>query len=152
MHMPRLLTRFTLSCVLAGVLLNAQDAGLALRTSVGYNTQRASLPLTDDQRKEAERLGREAQQAAQAGKYGEAMKDYQQGTAVMRKIDWTPAYELAASLQGRLDHAVVQPGQAVSVTLTPLYTDDREQGTQLTATVSLAPSKRGAGEAKTLAS
>jgi predicted esterase len=150
--MPRLLTRLTLSCAVAAGFLHAQDAGLALRTSVGYNTQRASLPLSDEQRKEAERLGREAQQASQAGKYGEAMKDYQQGTAVMRKIEWTPAYELAVSLQGRLDHAIVEPGKSVNIFLTPLYSDDREQGTKLTATVALAPAKRGAGEEKTLAS
>ena len=150
--MPRLLTRLALPCLLAGTFLNAQDAGLALRTSVGYNTQRASLPLSDEQRREAERLGREAQQAAQAGNYGDAMKDYQQGTAVMRKIEWTPAYELAVSLQGKLDHAIVEPGKSVNVTLTPLYKDDREQGVKLTAAVYLVPAKRGAGEETTLAS
>ena len=101
---------------------------MALRTSVGYNTQRASLPLSDDQRREAERLGLEAQRAAQAGKYGEAMRDYNQGTAIMRNVAWTPAYELAASLQGRLDHAIVEPGQPVTVTLTPLYSNERAQG------------------------
>jgi predicted esterase len=150
--MPRLLTRFSLSCALAAGLLNAQDAGLVLRTSVGYNTQRASLPLTDQQRTEAERLGREAQQAAQSGKFGVAMKDYQQGAAIMRKIDWTPAYELVVSLQAKLDHAIVEPGKPVTVTLTPLYADPREQGTKLTATVALAPAKRGAGDEKILAS
>lgn len=150
--MPRSLTRFALPCLLAGSFLNAQDAGLALRTSVGYNTQRASLPLSDEQRQEAERLGREAQKASQAGKYSEAMKDYQQGTAVMRKIGWTPAYELAVSLQGKLDHAMVEPGKAVTVTLTPLYRDERENGTRLTASVVLTPVKDGLGDDLPLAS
>ena len=99
-----------------------------------------------------ERLGREAQKASQARNYGEAMKDYHQGTAVMRKIEWTPVYELAVSLQGRLDHAVVEPGKSVNVTLTPLYTDDRERGVKLTASVSLVPVKRDTAEAKALAS
>jgi len=152
-YMPRKLTCLTLPLLLTGgFILNAQDAGLALRTSVGYNTQRASLPLTDEQRKEAERLGQEAQRASQAGKYGEAMKDYNQGTAVMRSIPWTPAYELAVSLQGKLDHAIVEPGKSVIVTLTPLYSDDREQGLKMTAALALAPAKRGGGEEKTLAS
>src|SRR5271165_1767867 len=150
--MPRSLFRLALPCLLAGSFVHAQDAGLALRTSVGYNTQRASLPLSDEQRQEADRLGREAQKASQARNYGEAMKDYQQGTAVMRKIEWTPAYELAVSLQGRLDHAVVEPGKAVNLTLTPLYTDDRERGVKLTGTVSLLPVKRDAGDEKTLVS
>jgi pimeloyl-ACP methyl ester carboxylesterase len=150
--MPRLLIRLAFPCFLAGSFLNAQDAGLALRTSVGYNTQRASLPLSDEQRKEAERLGIEAQKAAQTGNYGEAMKDYQHGTAVMRKIEWTPAYELAASLQGKLDHAMVEPGKAVNIMLAPLYRDDREKGIKLSAVVALVPAKREAGEEKTLAS
>jgi pimeloyl-ACP methyl ester carboxylesterase len=150
--MARLLTRLVLPCFLAGSFLNAQDAGLALRTSVGYNTQRASLPLSDEQRKEAERLGIEAQKAAQAGNYGEAMKDYQQGMAVMRKIEWTPTYELAVSLQGKLDHAVVEPGKTVNITLAPLYRDDREKGVRLSAAVALVPAKRDASEEKTLAS
>ena len=137
--MPRSLIRLALPCLLAGSFVHAQDAGLALRTSVGYNTQRASLPLTDEQRQEAERLGLEAQKASQARNYGEAMKDYQQGTAVMRKIEWTPAYELAVSLQGRLDHAMVDPGSSINVTLTPLYTEERERGAKLTASVLLVP-------------
>ena len=49
------------------------------------------------------------------------MRDYYQGLAVMRNMPWTPAYELASSLQGRLDHAIVEPGKAVNVTLAPLY-------------------------------
>ena len=151
--MPRLLIAVTLPLILAGgLVLNAQDAGMVLRTSVGYNTQKASLPLTDQQRKEADRLGRDAQSAAQARKYGEAMRDYNQGVAVMRNIAWTPAYELAVSLQGRLDHAIAAPGKAVSVTLTPLYNDDREQGLKMTAAVALAPAKANGGEAVTLAS
>lgn len=125
---------------------------MALRTSVGYNTQKASLPLTDEQRQQADKLGQDAQRAAQAGKYGEAMRDYAEGTAVMRKIPWTPAYELASSLQGRLDHAIVEPGKSVNLTLAPLFSDERAQGLKVTASVQLVPAKRGAGEEKTLAS
>ena len=136
--------RLVFSLALAGSFLNAQDAGLVLRTSVSYNTQRASLPLSDDQRKEADRLAQEAQRAAQARKYADAMRDYNQGAAIMRGIPWTPAYELAVSLQGRLDHAMLEPGRAVTLTLAPLYTEDREQGLKVTAAVTLVPAKDGA--------
>src|ERR1051325_726356 len=98
-----------------GVALYAQDAGMALRTSVTYNTQKATLTLTDEQRQTADQLGRDAQQASLAGKYGEAMRDYYQGLAVMRNLPWTPAFELASSLQGKLDHAIVEPGKDVTV-------------------------------------
>jgi hypothetical protein len=57
----------------------AQDAGMVLRTSVAYNTQRASLPLSDEQRQQAEALGRKAQQANQARQYGDALRFYYQG-------------------------------------------------------------------------
>jgi predicted esterase len=151
--MPRLLIRYTLPLILAGgLVLSAQDAGMALRTSVGYNTQRASLQLTDEQRKEAERLGQEAQRAAQAGKFGDAMKDYHQGLAVMHNVPWTPAYELASSLQARLDHGLVEPGKAVNITLAPLYTDERTNAIKMTASIVLMPAKAGAAEEKPLAS
>src|SRR5437660_8277261 len=52
-----------------GAGLSAQDAGMVLRTSVTYNTQKATLQLTEAQRKQADELSREAQQANQAGKY-----------------------------------------------------------------------------------
>ena len=151
--MPQLLIRVSVPLILAaGLVVNGQDAGLVLRTSVGYNTQRASLPLTDEQRKEAERLGQEAQRASQSRQYGEAMRDYNQGTAIMRNIAWTPAYELAVSLQGRLDHAMVEPGKSVGVILTPLYSDEREKGLKMTAALALVPAKENGAEAATLAS
>src|SRR5258708_20068739 len=105
-----------------GLVLSAQDAGMVLRTSVTYNTQKATLQLTDDQRHKADELSREAQQANQAGKYGDAVRSLYQGLAVMRNVPWTPAFEFASSLQGKLDHAIVDPGAQVTLTLTPLYT------------------------------
>lgn len=150
--MPRLPIYLSVPLTLAAALVsNGQDAGMVLRTSVGYNTMKASLPLTDEQRKEADRLGQEAQRASQARKYADAMRDYNQGTAAMRNIPWTPGYELAVSLQGRVDHAMVEPAKRVTLTLSPLYRDDREQGLKMTASVALVPAKKGAGDETTLA-
>ena len=135
--------RFVRPIVFAwGLVLNAQDAGMVLRTSVTYNTQKATLPLTDEQRQKADQLGRDAQQASQARKYGEALRDYYQGLAVMRNVPWTPAFEVASSLQGRLDHAIVEPGQQVTVTLAPLYASERANGIKMSATLVLAPAKK----------
>jgi predicted esterase len=124
----------------------AQDAGMALRTSVGYNTQRASLPLTDEQKKQAEQLGRDAQRETQAGRYGEAMRKYHQGTAVMRGLEWTPALELASSLQAHLDHAMVESGQKVTVTLSPLYPAERAAAEKINAVVVLRAAMRPGGQ------
>jgi pimeloyl-ACP methyl ester carboxylesterase len=149
--MQRLLSRLALPLIFSwSFVVSAQDAGLALRTSVGYNTQKASLPLTDEQRKRADDLGQQAQQAAQAGKYGDALRDYAEGMAIMDNVAWTPAYELASSLHGQLDHAMVEPGKDVTLTLTPFFKTDRAPGT-VTASVFLVPAKEAA-EAKSLVS
>ena len=123
--------------------LQAQDAGLALSTTVGYNTQRASLKLTPEQAKEAERLGREAAQAAAAAHYADAMRFYAQGNAVMHNVEWTPDVEFASALRGSLDHAMIsgKPGGnslgAVTVSLTPLFTSSRVTAAKLSATAVL---------------
>src|ERR1019366_1119682 len=132
-----------LSLVLAsGLVLSAQDAGMVLRTSVTYNTEKATLPLTDDQRRQADELSRQAQQANQAGQYGDALRFLYQGLAVMRNVPWTPAFEFVSSLQGKLDHAIVEPGTPVTVTLTPLYATPRAANIKLTASLVLVPVKK----------
>ena len=82
---------------------------MVLRTSVTYTTQRNSLQLTEDQRNQADRLSREAQQQNREAKYGEAMRRFHEGMAVMHNVPWTPAVELASSLQGHLDHPPDRP-------------------------------------------
>jgi len=130
--------------LLLAPLLYAQDAGLVLRTSVTYRTQRNSLSLSDEQRQQADRLLLEAQQANRDGKYGDAMRSMFHGMAVMRGIAWTPAYELASSLQGKLDHALAAAGDAVTITLSPLYKSPGPGAAKLTAAIVLA-APRGAG-------
>src|SRR5262245_54492204 len=104
-----------------GPALSAQDAGMVLRTSVSYNTQKATLQLSEEQRRQADDFARQAQQANQAGKYGEALRYLYRGMAVMRNVPWTPEFEFASALQGNLAHAVVEPGAQVTVKLVPLY-------------------------------
>ncbi len=134
-----------------GLALYAQDAGMVLRTSVTYRTQRNSLQLTEEQRRQADELAREATQAGQGGKYGEAMRAYYHGLAVMRGVAWTPAFECATSLQGHLDHAVVDPGKAITVQLTSLYSCSGE-APKLAAQVVLVPLKKDGAQEKSLAS
>ncbi len=135
-------------CLFLACSLQAQDAGLALSTSVGYNTQRASLKLTPDQAKEAERLGREASQATRAAHYADALRFYAQGVAVMHNVEWTPDVELASGLKGSLDHAMISAkSQAVTVSLAPLFTSDRIAAAKLSAAAVLM---RGNQEVVTL--
>ena len=128
--------------------LQAQDAEMALSTSVGYNTLRASLKLTPEQAKEAEWLGREASTATRSGHFADALRFYAQGAAVMRNVEWTPEVELASALRGSLDHAIISPASdgkspgAVTVSLTPLFTSDRTAGAKLNATTALLRANR----------
>jgi pimeloyl-ACP methyl ester carboxylesterase len=136
--------------VLAGsFVLSAQDASLVLRTSVGYRTQLGTLQLTVEQQKRAEQFGQDAQRDAAAGKYADAIRDFYQGFAVMRGVKWTPAYALAASLQAKLDHVLIEPGSKVAVTLTPLYPTDGAP--KISASVFLVPAKKENGEERRLA-
>ncbi len=119
---------------------------MVLRTSVTYRTQRNSLTLSDEQRQKADQLSREAEQANRDGKYGDAIRAYYHGMAVMHDVSWTPAFEFAASLQGRLDHAIPAPGDAVAITLSPLY-NSHPDGVRMTAAVALvSPPKDGLPE------
>jgi len=103
------------------LLLAVVDAGAVLRTSVSYNTQKASLPLSEEQRATADRLLLEARKASGAGKLPEAMRLLHQGMAVMQGAAWTPAVEFASSLEAKADHAVLKPGQTVAVSWSPIY-------------------------------
>ncbi|HLK64583.1 MAG TPA: prolyl oligopeptidase family serine peptidase [Bryobacteraceae bacterium] len=143
------LFRFTrLFVFTAGLALYAQDASMVLRTSVTYRTQRNSLQLTDEQRQQADQLARDATQAGQAGKYGDAMRAYYHGLAVMRGVSWSPAFEFASSLQGHLEHAVLDPGKSVRVKLSPLYSSTGK----LQASLVLVPAKKDGATEKTLGS
>jgi hypothetical protein len=137
-----LATAFPLVLALGPVLFS-QDAGMVLRTSVTYNTQKATLQLTDDQRRQADELSSEAQQANRAGKYGDALRSLYQGMAVMRNVPWTPAFEYVSSLQGKLDHAMIEPGAPVKVTLTHLYATPRAAGAKVSASFMLAQKTLG---------
>jgi predicted esterase len=134
-----------------GLVLYAQDAGMVLRTSVTYRTQRNSLQLTEEQRQQADQLAREAAQAGQAGKYGDAVRAYYHGLAVMRGVAWTPALEFASGLQAHLDHAIVEPGKSIAVTLSPLYTSPAT-APKLTASLFLVPLKKDGSAEQSLGS
>ena len=118
-HAMPLLRPLRMLILTAGLVLYAQDASMVLRTSVTYRTQRNTLTLSDEQRQQADQFSREAEQANRDGKFAEAIRSYYHGMAVMRGISWTPAFEFASSLQGRLDHAIAAPGATITVTVSP---------------------------------
>ena len=81
---------FALSLFIAGAV-HAQDASQALRLSVGFRTAKNSVPMSEEKRKQVEDLEAKARAAAGAQKFGEAIKHYSHGMALMRDQPWTPA-------------------------------------------------------------
>lgn len=133
--------------VLPVLLVQAQDAGLVLRTSVGYRTQRNTLQLTDQQKQQADQLLREAEQDNSSAKYGEAMRAMSHGLAVMHGTPWTPAAEFSAALRVKLDHAMLQPDQHATLTLSVLFPPQLPAEMQkLSGSLVLLPAKNGASE------
>lgn len=136
--------------LLLASLLHAQDAGMVLRTSVTYNTQKATLPLTPEQRREAEDLQAQAQEANRAGDYANAMRLMHHGLAVMAHSPWTPAREFASSLTVKVDHAVLEPGRPVTLKFSRLYETPRASGLKLSAELAIAPARREDGARRPL--
>ncbi len=74
------------------------------------------------------------------------MRRFHEGLAVMHSVPWTPAVELASSLQGHLDHAVLDPGKQVNVSLAPLYPPERAADNVIAAVVLVPSVKDGPAE------
>ena len=111
-------------CLLAlvwGGPVGAQTAEMVHTASLGFHSQRDKLPLTPEQRREADRLDQEAQSELHAGQLGEALRRYAHAAAVLRDAPWTPDLEFAASLEGRIDHVMLEPAQVATLALTALY-------------------------------
>jgi len=99
----------------------AQTAAMARAASVAFRSQRDKLTLTSQQRREADQLDDDGQREIRAGRFGEALRDYAHAATVLRNAAWTPELEFAASLEGRMDHVLLEPGQPATLALTSLY-------------------------------
>ncbi|MEO8026810.1 MAG: prolyl oligopeptidase family serine peptidase [Bryobacteraceae bacterium] len=142
--------RLILLSAVCAALLAAQDSDSVLLTSVMYRTQQASnTSLTDEQRAEVNRLGQLGQQLGTAGKYGEAMRSFHHGMAVMQGVPWSTSLEFASSIQAKVDHALAQPGKTVTVSLTSMYATEKPVADTFTATVVLR-NARGPASAETV--
>ncbi|HEX5732476.1 MAG TPA: prolyl oligopeptidase family serine peptidase [Blastocatellia bacterium] len=127
------------ACLIAAfaVMAAAQDAAQVLRVSVGFNTVKNSTELTPEKRAEADRLGKMAQAAAAEKRFGDALKHYYQGIALMYDQQWTPARAMASALTMKLDRAVLEPNQTATIRLGQLFALDQKPEGKLSGTVAL---------------
>lgn len=135
--------RFILAAIVVacGASALAQDSGQVLRVSVGYgtmkNTPSVMAKLTPEKRLEVDRLGELARAANAQGKYGDALKHLYHAMTLMRGAEWTPARALTSALTVKVDRAMLDPGDTVSVRIGQLFALDEKLPGKLTATVSL---------------
>src|SRR5688572_22435514 len=108
----------------------AQDSGQVLRVSVGYgtmkNTPSVMAKLTPEVRAEVDRLGESARAANAQGKYGNALKHLYHAMALMRGAEWTPARALSSALTVKVDRAMLDPGDTVSVKIGQIFELDEK--------------------------
>jgi predicted esterase len=131
------LVAVVLAALLLAVAACAQDAARALQMSVAFGTLKNTVAMNAETRAEVERLEKQARAAAADRNYAGAVKQMAQGMALMRGEPWTPLRALNAALVVKLDRAVVEPGQAIEVTLSQLFPLDETPRGKLGAKLSL---------------
>lgn len=124
----------------------AQDAGLVLRTFVGYRTVKNQATMSDEKRKLVEELEAKARTANNNQKYGEALKHLAHGMALMRNRNWTPIAALTEGTTVRLESSIFDPGDVVKVTLNQIYALDEAVDGKLKGALSIAVTKDGKQE------
>ena len=132
-----------------GLVLYGQDAGMVLRTSVTYRTQRNNPQLTDEQRQMADQLAARRRRPIRRGKYGDAMRAYYHGLAVMRGVPWTPANEVRVFVAGASRSCGGGAGQTGHGHADAAL-HQRACGAKLTASVFLVPLKKDGAAEKSL--
>jgi predicted esterase len=134
-----------LSCLLFGNAL-AQDAGLVLRTSVGYRTVKNTAQMDEATKQQVIELEKKANEANSAQKYGEAMKHLSHGIALMRKQPWTPLDAFKAALTVKAERLIFDPGDTVSVKLGQMYALDEPVADPIKVTMELKRTREGKAE------
>lgn len=133
---------FALSLFLAVPAL-AQDAGQALFLSVGFRSLKNTVQMSEEKRKQVEELEAKARAAASGQKYGEAVKHFSHGMALMRNQPWTPSSAMGVALQMKLGRVVYDPGDNARITISQIFTLDEPIAGKLSGSVSMKDSKQG---------
>lgn len=120
------------------VTVSAQDAGQVLRVSVGYHTFKNSAEnISPEKRAEVDRLGKLAQEATAARKYGDALKHYYHAIAILRGSEWTPETALSNALTVKLDRVLIEPFIPLHISLGQIFTLDEKIQGKMSASIEL---------------
>ncbi len=138
--MKRSMLRGYVAALFLAVTINsgnvfAQDAGQVLRLFVGYRTLANRVPMNEEKRALVNQLQSKATAANSDKKYGEAIKHLSHGIALMRNQPWTPSSELGAALQIKSSRVIVDPGDEIDLTLSPIFSPDQKLNGKLSGSV-----------------
>ncbi len=127
-----------LTCCAVGI---AQDSGQVLRVFVGYTTMRNTpsvvSKLSTEAQAKVDKLAEMARKANGEGKYGDALKHLYHAMSVMRGVEWTPMRALGSAVTVKVDKAVVDPGDKLSVKISQIYAVDDKVTSKLAGSLSL---------------
>ncbi|MGE0128557.1 MAG: prolyl oligopeptidase family serine peptidase [Blastocatellales bacterium] len=140
---------FALSLFLARPALS-QDAGQSLFLSVGFRSLKNTAQMSEEKRKLIEELEAKARAATSNQKYGEAIKHYSHGMALMRNQPWTPSTAMSTALQMKLERVVFDPGDAARITISQIFTLDEAIAGKLGGSISLKDKQSVEKELKSL--
>jgi pimeloyl-ACP methyl ester carboxylesterase len=124
--------------MLVAPVASAQTAASVRNAAADFRAEAQNL--TPSERSRTNSLEQEAEQAAQAGRFGDALRAYAHAAAVLRKAEWTPALELASAIEMRVDHVLLEPGKPVVLSLTARFPAQSEAA-KLLASVFLIPAE-----------
>ena len=137
----RLTAAFLAILALTAIPVFAQDASQVLRLSVSYRTLKNTATLSEERRKEVEQLETQARAAAQAGKFGDALRHYHHAMVLLRNQTWTPARALGLALQLKADRVIFDPGDALRLKLTQSFALEEPLQGKFTGSLTLARQK-----------
>lgn len=123
----------------------AQDASQVLRESVRFRTVKNTAQMDDATRQTVAELEKKAQAANAAQKYGEALKHFAHGMALMRKQEWTPRRAFETALQVKPDKLIFDPGETARVKVSQTFALDEPLAGKLTLTLALAQARTQPG-------
>jgi predicted esterase len=138
-----LLLVWLIGCPAAGY---AQDASQVVRLSVSFRTIKNSVQADEATRKTVEDLEAKARAASNAQKFGEAVKHYSHGIALLRKQEWTPWRAFDTALQVKAERLIFDPGDVARVRLSQSFALDQPLPGKLALTLALAQTREGKRE------
>ncbi len=119
----------------------AQDASQVLRLSVGFNTLKNSVKLSDEKKQQVAEFEAKARTANGEKRFGDALRNLNQGIALMRGQEWTPARALGIAMQLKSDRVIADPGDNLKLKITQLFTLEEPLKGKLSGNLTIAPAK-----------